>query len=189
LVGITPRPPQPARTTLAFGLKAGGTPRKLKVDMELTCKDPFGEETGFRLLESVTIVEGGLRAIQLRDSRGFRDVSAPFQRGEAIALFGETPSQGMEFYLGFSNPFPTDATVSLGFILDGEKSSAAERLSLIEETKRRKSDCQRPSTCDDSIQTGTSDQSVDAACALQLNRVRVTWETYVESTPQSTWIR
>jgi hypothetical protein len=189
LVGITPRPPQPARTTLAFGLRSGATPRELRVDTELTCKDPFGDETGFRLLESVTIVEGGLRAIQLRDSRGFRDVSAQFQRGEPVALFGEMPSIGMEFYLGFTNPFPKDVTVSLGFIFDGEKSSLAERLALIEEAKRRGSDCRRSSTCDDSSQTITSEQSTDAECALRLNRVRVTWEAYVESTPQPSWVR
>lgn len=189
LVGITPRPPQPAKATLAFTLKPGGTPRKLKVDTELSCKDPFGEETGFRLLESVTIVEGGLRAIQLRDSRGFRDVSAQFQRGESIALFGETPSAGMEFYLGFTNPFPKDAAVSLGFIFDGGKSSNAERLALIEESTRGRSDCQRSSTCDDSSQTETRDQAEDAGSALRLNRVRVSWEAYVESTPQSSWVR
>jgi len=189
LVGITPTPPQPARTTLAFGLKTGSTPRQLREDTELSCKDPFGEETGFRLLEGVTIVEGGLRAIQLRDSRGFRDVSAQFQRGEAVALFGETPSLGMEFYLGFSNPFPKDLSVSLGFLFDGGKSSWAARLALIEETRRRGSDSRRSSTCDDSSQTVTRDKSTDAETALRLNRVRVTWEAYVESTAQPSWVR
>jgi predicted phage baseplate assembly protein len=91
LVGITPEPPQPARTVLSFRLKDGAEPLELPAGIEFEGSDPFGRAVVFRLLEPLTVVTGWLEALHLADETGFHDLTERWRRGEVIGPFGAAP--------------------------------------------------------------------------------------------------
>jgi hypothetical protein len=117
LVGAESRPPKAARTVLAFRLASGKPPRILPADLEIATEDLAGIRTVFRTLESVTVVELRLQAIQTGGPGGITDLSARWRRNETLFLFGDDPAPGAAVYLGFDQPLPIGVPVSLVFSL------------------------------------------------------------------------
>lgn len=144
LVGITPEPPQPARTALSFHLKDGADPFELPAGIEFEGSGPLGQAVVFRLLEPLNVVAGRLEGLQLKDATGFHDLSERWRRGEVIGLFGAAPKPGAEFYFGFTHPLPRDQWSTLFFHFAHPRSGEDERLRLIEESKAQREACRPP---------------------------------------------
>lgn len=117
LVAAEPRPPQPARTVLAFRSAPGKPPESLPADCEIETEDLAGVRTVFRTLEPLTIVDLNLEAIQTGSPAGILDLTTRSRRGEALALFGDDPAPGAAAYFGFNHPLPIGVPVSLVFSL------------------------------------------------------------------------
>ncbi|HYO13580.1 MAG TPA: putative baseplate assembly protein [Thermoanaerobaculia bacterium] len=141
LVGCPPRPPQGARTVVAF--RSGGPQVELPVGRKLEAQDLAGRWTPFRTLTPVTVVPLELRALQTGGPQGIEDWTARWRRGEAVPLLGEEPAPGAALYLGFDRPLP-DAPVTLYFGLAGGRSGGDERERLIEEARRAAEPCPPP---------------------------------------------
>lgn len=144
LVGIVPEPPYPARTMLHFSLASSSTVVQLPETVEFEGADPFGVATGFRTLAPICIAPGFLKAIQLKDQRGFHDFTDSWVRGENFAVFGTEPQLGTELYFGFSEAFPQEEFVSLFFSFAHHRSDEAERCRLIDESSARQRICRTP---------------------------------------------
>ena len=145
LVGITPAPPRPASTVIGFTLQDAATETvELNSTTELGAKDAFGDETRFRILDSITVAPGHLVAIQVKDAAGYRDLTDLWQRGEPFAAFGATAEPGSEIYLGFDRALAQDLPISLFFKFAGSASSDEERGRLIEEAAAQARACQPP---------------------------------------------
>jgi hypothetical protein len=145
LVGITPAPPLAARTVVSVSLADAATSVvELKSTTELAAKDAHGDETRFRILDSIEIAPGKLAAIQVKDAKGYHDLTDEWQRGESFASFGAIPEPGSELYLGFDRALPQDKAVSLFFKFAGPGSGEDERLRLMEEAAASVRDCRPP---------------------------------------------
>ena len=190
LVGVRPEPPRAAQGVLSFSLKAGAAHRKLKANTVVACKDPFGEQTQFRLLEPVTISPGELASVQFKDSKGFQDLTARWQRHETIPVFGDYAALGTEFYLGFTEPLEPGKPLSIFFRFAGGHSSNEERLRLIKEEKARSKRCPHAGDCiDEGGENGSQQSSEKYRKVLRLDRVRLVWEYFAEVNGQPRWLQ
>jgi predicted phage baseplate assembly protein len=104
LVGITPQSPGAAKTVLGFSFKTGPQPPRLETGSEFSGKDSFGREIRFRILDSLDLARGELKAIQIKDSTGFHDLTEMWRRGESFGAFGAIPEPRC-LYLGFTHAF------------------------------------------------------------------------------------
>jgi Baseplate J-like protein len=189
LVGIKVNPPRAARTVLSFTLKEGSAPRRLKPNTELSCSDPLGDETRFRLLEPVTIADSELAVIQVKDAMGFHDLTPRRQRGEPLALFGDMAERGIEFYLGFTKPFRTLRPVRLYFKFAGANSDRDHRMRLTAEQREQAKPCAHASDCSDlDFESTISEDCEHMSEVPALNRVRLVWEIFAEVKGKQRWL-
>jgi predicted phage baseplate assembly protein len=144
LVGVRPGPPREAETVLAFALAAGRAPRALPEGLEFQGVGPARRAVGVRTLGALTVVPGQLRAVQVDDGTGPRDLTGRWQRGASFPLFGNDPRPGAALYLGFDTPFPPDVPVSLAFTVADPDASRREREGLLVEARERREACLRP---------------------------------------------
>ena len=146
LVGIIPQFPRAARTVLGFTFKVGPQPPRLQAGTEFGGKDAFGHETRFRILEDLELARGQLKAIQIKDSTGFHDVTEHWRRGDSFGAFGAIPETGASLYLGFTHSFAVNEPVSLYFKFAGAHSGEDARHRLLEEEAARKRVCRPPAS-------------------------------------------
>lgn len=186
LVGITPKPPQAARTVLSFILKAGSSPLELQPETQFAGADPFGEHTPFRILDSITVVPGRLHSIQAKDATGFHDVTDHWRREEHFGVFGAIPEVGMELYLGFTEPVPSGVPLSLYFQFVGDQWSENERQRIIDELKERQQVCRPP---DNACAKPSSEPAVEDPFDVKLHcRTRTSWEYLADATGEGKWL-
>ncbi len=176
LVGTRPEPPKPAYTVLGFELASKAAAVTLPPDLILAGPDPFGISTPFRTLDAVHIVPGKLRALQVRDAGGFRDVTDRWTRGVSFGLFGDTAAVGAELYLGFDQPLAAGQPLSLFFGFSGGRSGKEERCRILAEAAATGQDCQLvPLPC-----PGVAPAPVPTSSAPPVLQpflgVRLTWE-------------
>jgi len=189
LVGIKINPPGAARTVLSFTLRNGSAPRRLKPNTELSCIDPLGDETRFRLLDSVTIADSELAVIQTKDAMGFHDLTSQRRREEPLPLFGDSAERGTEFYLGFTKPFRLLRPVSLYFKFAGGNSDRDHRMRLIDEQREQDKSCASASDCHDlDFESTISDDCERTKEIPPLNRVRLVWEIFAEASGKQQWL-
>lgn len=162
LVGVHLEPPQPSLAPLSLALKdslAADIALRIPVSVEFEGEDAFGQVTRFRALNNLTVVGAELKAIQVKDQNGFRDLTARWRRGETIEIFGEDPAPGAEFYLGFSHSPPVETPVSLLFVTRDLREGEELRRDLAIERDASRKRCRAPDallTCDPK-----SDKSAD----------------------------
>lgn len=144
LVGVVPELPQPARTMLRFNLASNSNVLRLPETVEFEGTDKFGVATRFRTLAPIHIAPGFLKAIQLKDQKGFHDFTDRWVRGEDFAVFGAEPQPGMELYFGFSEALLQEEFVNLFFSFAHRRSSEAERRRLIDESNAHQRACRPP---------------------------------------------
>lgn len=150
MAGVTPRPPQPARTVLHLRLKAGATGQHLPagVYFEAARSEAASPSTvPFRTLTPLAAIPGEVQTLQLKQGDRFTDLTGRLLRGEALALWGDDPQPGAELYIGLSDPPPVETPVTLYAVLEGEHATWAARARLIEEAARRAGLCRPQFGC------------------------------------------
>lgn len=188
LISVTVSPPQPARTVLSFTLKDGSASRRLTVNTEFACQDPFGDETRFRLLEPLVVADNELVEIQVKDVKGFHDLTRKRGRGESLAIFGETPQCGVEFYLGFSKPFRLLRPVSVFFTFECG-SDQDQKSRLIAQQQEGSEPCPHESDCTDQEPRARVHKACDCETKIPpLNRVRLVWEIFAKTGGKPRWL-
>src|SRR5688500_12153498 len=73
LIGLAPRPPEPARTVLAFSLAPGAAPTALPAGLVLAGGEAAAREAPFRLEAPVAVGRAELAAVQVDDGSGAAD--------------------------------------------------------------------------------------------------------------------
>ena len=178
IIGLVPEPPRAAHTVLSFSLEAATPPAPLPATTEFEGDDPFGQPTRFRILKELSIVTLDLLAIQVKDQRGFKDLTPHWERREPISLFGENPQPGAALYLGFKQPLPVSVPVSLFFTFADLQSGEQERERLIAETRAQKEAC-RPAvslnTCQEGKQPAANEEPEQTP---PHHSVRTRWEFF-----------
>jgi predicted phage baseplate assembly protein len=137
LIGVWLQPPQAARTVIAFNtspIVVQPFPY-LPASVEVETCDVFGQPVRFRTLDALHVMSSRLQAIQVKNTRGYQDLTARWLRGETLMPFGDDPQPGTALYLGFNQPLPPNTMVSLYFTLGGQWIQDNERQRLIEETE------------------------------------------------------
>jgi len=141
LVGVSPRPPRPARAVLSLSLKSGVSPVTLPATLEFSGNDPFGVSTRYRLLHSLTVAPGAVVAIQTQDPAGYHDLTPQWRRGAPINPFGSAPQPGMEFYIGLTAALPINQPVQIFFTFADGHSGFEERQRLIRQVQAMQKRC------------------------------------------------
>ena len=141
LIGVTPKPPLPAKTTVQIRLKGGTPPLKLPAGVEFQGQDSSSSAVRFRTLREITLVPGTLNALQFSNGTVFRDLTSAWRRENPVNPFGETAQIGTEFYIGLSNALPADTSVQFFLTFDGGHSGTDERERFFREACARTKDC------------------------------------------------
>jgi hypothetical protein len=189
LIGVVPGPPRPAKTVLSFRIDAAAAPLTLPATTEFEGLDAFGGETRFRTLEELEIAAGELRAIQVKGSAGFRNLTEQWRRYESFGVFGEIPEPGAELYLGFSRPFHSGGSISLYFKFAGSRSGEDERRRLIEETNARRRMCRPPHSemeCEGKTKIRLREEATEDGSTPPHHGVRTVWEFWADT---GEWVR
>ncbi len=128
LLDARPAPPRPAVWAAALtDLAAPGTPPATL---------PAGSEFSGTLLDgrtvllagqgAIDIAAAGLHAVMRDDGGVYRDLSAAWQRGEGIALFGDAPMPGTACCLGFDAALPAGRWTQLYIAVEGGQAAPGE---------------------------------------------------------------
>ena len=133
LLGIAPAPPKPARTVVRFELPPGTQPLPLPAGTELSTTDLAGALIPFRTLAALNATPTRLEAVQRKDGKAYRDLTAAVLRKEAIAVFGDALEAGREFLLGFDSLPPAGQALHLYLEMAGERTGISERELLLAE--------------------------------------------------------
>jgi predicted phage baseplate assembly protein len=177
LLGFAPLPPAGAEVAVGPRLKSGSDPLPLPAGLLLDATTAAGERVGYLTTEPVTLVPGALAALQSQAGGEVRDLTAAWRRGEPVAPFGDDPRVGDALYLGFSEPPPAGALLSLWLEVEG--GGAGERQRLLE--RRREAALCRPSGqgcgCEKCAEHAHQEEAPEAP--LVHPSVRLAWETAV----------
>jgi hypothetical protein len=142
LVGITPRPPRPARAVAVFTPRDGSPPLDLPADLEIAGDDAGGVATVFRTLEPIALSGAKLAALQVAASEAapLADWTARFRRGEPVPPLGDDPAPGAALYLGLAlgagAALPSGRPISFFLTFAGGGSDDAARERLLDEARR-----------------------------------------------------
>jgi hypothetical protein len=189
LVGVVPEGPRAARTALSFTLASGAGSIHLPAGLEFSGSDPFGDEVGFRTLEALTVVEGLITQVLVRDAQGLHDLSEQWRRGESFPLFGADPQPGAEFYLGFDRPWPQGEAVNLFFHFEGPRTGEAERRRILRERQEMRNACRPPLTdfpCEEGAPLPSTGDSLSERVPPH-HGVRLIWEVLTPAGAETAW--
>jgi len=127
LMGVRPAPVRPATVASELRISAGAGPVALPAGSQFAGMLVDGTAVLLRSMAPIDVAAAGLRAFQRKDATGFQNCTAAWMRRESIALFGEDPTPGAEFYLGFDQALPVGSWTRLHVGIEGEQAGAAER--------------------------------------------------------------
>jgi len=188
LVGVHPEAPRPSLTVLSLTAKPGET-AVIPASVEFEGKDTAGQVLLFSALNALTVVPVELHSILREGRNGFHDLTGRWRRGETIAPFGDEPHPGAAFYLGFKQPLPADAPVTLFFVVRDLRESETERRRIIEEIASREASCRTPNPCatnGDARRTAETADSTIEPSPPDHHSARIVWEYFDSS---RTWQR
>jgi predicted phage baseplate assembly protein len=145
LIGLSERPPVAARAAVSFALKKGSA-NPVTVPARTLLDSPAGP---FQVCADLSVLPATLAAVKVTIGGTSRDVTADWQRGKPIALFGSDPRPGDSFCLGFDAALPGGSMLGLHIALDGARAGAAERQRMLDEITSIRSACAQlsPSCC------------------------------------------
>lgn len=187
LVGVSPRPPRPARAIVKFGVNANNVPLTLPAGTE--CVANSGASLVFQTVEPVMVLPGDLVAIQTASAGVFRDLTAPWRRGEAVNIFGADPQPGAAVYFGFTQPLPSDKEASLQFTFSGSQATWQERERILCELEARKKDCTDRRPENPCCRKPKAASAAPAPLDLPPNpAVRTVWEFFAEDGISGQWL-
>src|ERR1700682_1358689 len=97
LLGIYPKPPQPAIAALNLVLPDGSTAiLEIPQSVEFDSGRAFPTVTRYQTTTTTYVVPGQLQTIQFKDAQGFHDLTGNLRRGEEFEPFGPDPDVGAE---------------------------------------------------------------------------------------------
>jgi len=192
LVGVAPKPPKPAHAVLSVTLKSGVGPIALPAGVEFSGLDPNGVSTVCRTIHKATLVPGMLQAMQTQDASGYRDLTAAWNRGTAIAPFGSAPVAGTEFYLGFSAPLPVNEPAQIYLTFSDKRATFAEKLRIVEQIREASASCNPKPDNPCSPKAAALNCGKDAISAADLvlthYSVQLVWEYLAAPSGQPVWV-
>lgn len=133
LAGLVPHPPQPAQAILSLSPLSNKESLDLPVFLEFQGKNSFGEKVTFQTLRRACISSAELRAIQLLDGTGFREIKKENDAWPLFAAFGQMPEHSAALYLGFSKDLSKSRAADLYFKISGPRRDDSERRRIIAE--------------------------------------------------------
>lgn len=190
LVGVSPRPAQPARSVLGFSLDSGTSEVALPPRLECGSTPTAVQPAVFQTVQGLRVIPGQIETLQSRDTSGYHGADDYWLRDGDFPVFGPAPIPGSEFYIGFSDPFPQGTPVTLYFQWSGGRSGVGERKRILSEEHQQRLHCNGPiNPCQtpkdaEKFETETP-MSVDGV--LQHHAVRTEWEYLAVDKGESTW--
>jgi predicted phage baseplate assembly protein len=118
LLGITPQPPEPARTVLRFEVAPGTTPVLVPSTTECAGLDPYGTPVRVRTRYPVQVIDTRLVRIDTGNGSGETQLTDRRRRGEPFAAFGPDPRPGSALQLTLSDPPPAGVPLSVAITVD-----------------------------------------------------------------------
>ena len=118
LLGITPQPPEPARTVLRFEVAPGTAPVLVPSTTECAGLDPYGTPVRVRTRGPVRVIDTTLVRIDAVDGSGETPLTDRWRRGEPFAAFGPDPRPGSALRLTLSDPPPAGVPLSVAVTVD-----------------------------------------------------------------------
>jgi Baseplate J-like protein len=112
-VGVQPRPPRPARAILCFGVADGAAPVELPRGLACEGSDAAGDLVGLRTRHALHVVPGRVAELLAVSASGTVDLTARWQRGEAVAPFGLDPQPGAALVVALTQPPPAGVPLTL----------------------------------------------------------------------------
>lgn len=114
LLGITPKPPQPASVRLALS-PADGQAGRLPGGTQLTADDGSGTDRIFETARPITLTDAGIAAVVVDTGQGYENrTTANDTESMYYRPFGDEPTSGSAFAVGFDgDPFDSAAELSL----------------------------------------------------------------------------
>lgn len=177
LVGVTPLPPQPAKTALGIAPVA-------TVDIpkgaEFAATTPEGKTIVFSAQERLHAAPVNLQVVRVQGSASALpvDMTRAWSEGNAVALLGSDPKVGAALWLGFDQALPTGETVRLGFYFAGE-SGARERQRIVTEERAARDACKPAApTMTECAPTDSASSAEAQDTLLEHHSVKVVWEFY-----------
>jgi hypothetical protein len=193
LVGVRPRPPIPAWTILRFALKDPATSAILAESLEFSGSDANGNETRYQTARKIVAAAGALQTLQNSTASGWQNLTATWLRQAPIYPFGQDPVPGAAFYLGFSDPLPTDSPVSVYFTFQDGVSSMLDRLRIIDEQEAGELRCrqlQPENPCNKTSTAAIPAASKDLFETLLVHYgVRTVWEYLSVTNGVPAWVQ
>jgi Baseplate J-like protein len=149
LVGIAPEAPTPSEAMLHLALTSGVPPLRLPAGIEFVGHDPFDAPVRFRTRHDVTVQPGRIASVGTSTTGGRRDLTAAWERREALAPFGAEPAIDTAFYVGLELPSwsPNESIdLSLGFVVTDAASAPSrdERARIEHEQESVDAECTPP---------------------------------------------
>lgn len=193
LVGVKPRPPIPAWAILKFALKNPAVSADLPKTLEFSGMDANGNETRFQTKRAITVAAGVLQVLQNSTASGWQNLTAPWLRQTPFFPFGQDAAAGAAFYLGFSEPLPTDKPVSVYFTFGDGASSVQKRMRILEEQETNQRRCQagpkNPCQKADTSAMPTASSMEDPFDTLLVHYgARTVWEYLASTNGAPTWV-
>ena len=127
LAGVTPAPPRPARVVLSVTPGQSLPTAVISPGTEFSGTTTAGQLVRFRAVDQTVATAAKLVAFQVEQQGLFLDRTRYLDRGEPFAPWGDDPAPGSAFLLGFDNPLPDDAWITLHFTVRDPDDSDAER--------------------------------------------------------------
>lgn len=118
LLGITPQPPEPARTVLRFEVAPGTAPVPVPSTTECAGLDPYGAKLRVRTRHPVQVIDTRLVRIDAVNESGATQLTDRWRRGEPFAAFGPDPRPGSALRLTLSDPPPAGVPLSVAVTAD-----------------------------------------------------------------------
>jgi predicted phage baseplate assembly protein len=118
LLGITPQPPEPARTVLRFEVTPGTAPMPVPPTTECAGLDPYGTPVRVRTRYPVRVIDTKLVRIDAVNGPGETQLTDRWRRGEPFAAFGPDPRPGSALRLTLSDPPPAGVPLSVAVTVD-----------------------------------------------------------------------
>jgi predicted phage baseplate assembly protein len=188
LIGFAPRPPQAARTMIAFTPTAGiATPFVIVEGVELEAERADGTVVPFRTLRPMTVSHVEIAAVHVDDGSGtLLELTREWKNGLPLLPFGSNPKPGSAFYIGFKSlPAQRPVTFALAWGDDDNNpaargvASAGERARLIAEATARAALCR--SIVPDIPCPGVPAPSPAVQPLPPHHSARLVWETFTGS--------
>jgi len=188
LVGIAPQPPIPANVVLSFTLANGIAPVSLPESLEFEGNDPFGIATRYRILHPITLVPGGLAALQFQSASAYQNLTPMWRRHAVMSPFGAGPEVNAAFYLGLTAALPANVPVQIFFTFADNKSTSAERRRLLRQANEVAQACQPTSNPCQKISTAPAPASPENREVPKHYGVRTVWEYLASQGGSLQWV-